>query len=140
MYKAFKLDLSPAQAKKVLAGKTIRLRADQLGSGHEHMFHPENYMKIMRAKKANKGLTLTMAHGEVAATYQSGLSSSGFWGNVWSGIKRGARFLKDSGIPSKLLDAGVPAAATALGAPEAGLGVSNRLPALAWKIRLMEVV
>ncbi|GMF68075.1 unnamed protein product [Phytophthora fragariaefolia] len=96
MYKAFKLDLSPAQAKKVLARKTIRLSADQLDSGHEHMFHPENYKKLMRAKKANKGLTLALAHGEVAATYHSGLSGSGFWGNVWSGIKRGARFLRPS--------------------------------------------
>ncbi|GMF14155.1 unnamed protein product [Phytophthora lilii] len=119
MYKAFKLDLSPAQANKVLAGKTIRLRPDQLGSGHEHMFHPENYKKLMRAKKANKGLTLAMAHGEVAATYHSGMTGSGFWGDMWRGIKKGARFLKDSGILSRLLDAGVPAAATYLGQPGA---------------------
>ncbi|KAE8979757.1 hypothetical protein PR003_g25204 [Phytophthora rubi] len=83
------------------------------------MFRPENYKKLVRAKRANKGLTLAMAHGEVAATFHSGLSRSGFWGNVWGGIKKGAKFLKDSGILSKLLDAGIPAAATALGAPEA---------------------
>jgi hypothetical protein len=130
MYKSYKLDLSPAQAKKVLAGKTIRLRAEQLGNGHEHMFHPENYKKLVRAKKANKGLTLAMAHGEVAATYHSGLTGSGFWGNVWGGIKKGAKFLKDSGILSKLLDAGVPAAAAALGAPQAGLVVRGGIKQL----------
>ncbi|GMF47697.1 unnamed protein product [Phytophthora fragariaefolia] len=84
----------------------------------------------MRAKRASKGLTLAMAHGEVAATYHSVLSGSGFWGNVWSGIKKGAWFLKDSGILSKLLDAGVPAAATALGAPEAGLVVRGGIKQL----------
>ncbi|KAE9340902.1 hypothetical protein PF008_g10891 [Phytophthora fragariae] len=83
------------------------------------MFRPENYKKLVRAKRANKGLTLAMAHGEVAATFHSGLSRSGSWGNVWGGIKKGAKFLKYSGILSKLLDAGIPAAATALGAPEA---------------------
>jgi len=130
MYKSYKLDLSPAQAKKVLAGKTIRLRAEQLGNGHEHMFHPENYKKLVRAKNANKGLTLAMAHGEVAATYHSGLTRSGFWGNIWGGIKKGAKFLKDSGILSKLLDAGVPAAAAALGAPQAGLVVRGGIKQL----------
>lgn len=123
MYKSYKLDLSSAQAKKVLAGKTIRLRAEQLGNGHEHMFHPENYKKLVRAKNANKGLTLAMAHGEVAATYHSGMTGSGFWGDVWSGIRKGASFLKNSGILSKLLDAGVPAAATYLGQPGAAIPV-----------------
>ncbi|GMF65233.1 unnamed protein product [Phytophthora lilii] len=77
----------------------------------------------MRAKRAGKGLTLDMAHGEIAATYHSGLTGAGFWGDIWRGIKRGARFLKDSGILSKLLDAGVPAAATALGQPGAAIPV-----------------
>jgi hypothetical protein len=130
MYKSFKLDLSNAQAKKVLGGKTIRLRADQLGSGHEHMFHPENHKRLVRAKRSNKGLTLSMAHGEVAATYHSGMTGSGFWGDVWGGIKKGAKFLKDSGILSKLLDAGVPAAPAALGAPQAGLVVRGGIKQL----------
>lgn len=130
MYKAYKLDLSHTQAKKVLGGKSIRLRADQLGTGDEHMFHPENYKRLVRAKKSNRGLTLAMAHGEVAATYHSGITGSGFWGDVWGGIKKGARFLKDSGILSKLLDAGVPAAAAALGAPQAGLVVRGGIKQL----------
>ncbi|GMF14858.1 unnamed protein product [Phytophthora lilii] len=77
----------------------------------------------MRAKRAGKGLTLDMAHGEIAATHHSGLTGAGFWGDIWRGIKKGARFLKDSGILSKLLDAGVPAAATALGQPGAAIPV-----------------
>ncbi|GMF13047.1 unnamed protein product [Phytophthora lilii] len=119
MYKAFKLDLSDAQAKKVLQSKPVRLRADQLGVGFEHMFHPENYKRLMRAKRAGKGLTLDMAHGEIAATYHSVMTRAGFWGDMWRGIKKGARFLKNSGILSRLLDAGVPAAATYLGQPGA---------------------
>jgi hypothetical protein len=123
VYKPSKLDLSNAQAKKVLQSKPVRLRADQLGVGVEHMFHPENYKRLMRAKRAGKGLTLDMAHGEIAATHASELTGAGFWGDVWRGIKKGDKFVKDSGILSKLLDAGVPAAATYLGQPSAAIPV-----------------
>jgi hypothetical protein len=119
MYKEFRLDLTHAQAVKVLHGKPIRLTAEQLGKGHAHYLHPENHKKLVRAYQNHKGTTLHMAHGEVLRTHQSGLSGAGFWGDLWKGVKKGAKFIKDSGILSKLLDAGVPAAATYLGQPGA---------------------
>lgn len=112
MYKEFKLDLSHAQATKVLHGKSVRLTAAQLGKGHAHYFHPENHKKLVRAYENHKGTTLHMSHGEVLRTHQSGLSGSGFWGDVWNGIKSGVgklgSFLKDNWRPilSGVMDVG----------------------------------
>ncbi|ETM42123.1 hypothetical protein L914_12176 [Phytophthora nicotianae] len=95
MYKEFKVDFTRAQALKILQGKPVRLSADQIGKGHSHNFHPENYKKLMKVRQAHKGLTLSMTHGEVFSTHQSGLSGSGFWGDLWNGVKKGAKYLKD---------------------------------------------
>jgi hypothetical protein len=130
MYKEFKLDLSHAQALKVLHGKPVRLRADQLGKGHAHYLHPENPKKLVKAYEANKELTLHMAHGEVLRTYQSNLSGSGFWGNLWRGVKKGFKFAKDSGILSAIANTAVPALATAVGQPELAIPARAGLKAL----------
>ncbi|KAJ8577268.1 hypothetical protein ON010_g1936 [Phytophthora cinnamomi] len=113
---------SPESAMETIkfhVGKAIRLRADQIGAGPTYHVHPENYKKLIHAEKSHKGLTLSLAHGEIASTFASALTGSGFWGSVRHGIKKTAGFLKNSGILSKLLDTGIPAAATALGVPEA---------------------
>ncbi|GMF31220.1 unnamed protein product [Phytophthora lilii] len=110
MYKEFAVDLSHAQAVKVLHGKPVRLSHSQLNKGHTHYFHPENYKKLVKAYEAGKGTTLHMSHGEVLRTHQSGLSGSGFWGSLWNGIKTAAKgigsFLRDNWKPitSGLLD------------------------------------
>lgn len=110
MYKEFKVDLSHAQALKVLHGKPVRLTHSQLGKGHAHYFGVETYKKLVKAYESGKGTTLHMTHGEVLRTHQSGLSGSGFWGKLWNGIKSGAKhvgtFLKDNWKPltSTVLD------------------------------------
>ncbi|KAG6951684.1 hypothetical protein JG687_00013456 [Phytophthora cactorum] len=51
-----------------------------------------------------------MSHGEVLRAHQSGLSGSGFWGDLWNGIKSVGNtawnFLKDNWKPiaSTVLD------------------------------------
>lgn len=130
MYKEFKVDLTHAQAMKVLHGKPIRLSAAQLGKGHAHYFHPENHKKLVKAFENHKGVTLHMEHGEVLRTHQSGLSGSGFWGKLWSGIKKIGKFAKDSGLLSMLADKAIPAAATALGEPELAVPVRAGLQSL----------
>ncbi|POM59715.1 hypothetical protein PHPALM_31510 [Phytophthora palmivora] len=124
MYKEFAVDLSHAQAVKVLHGKPVRLSHSQLNKGHSHYFHPENYKKLVKAYEAGKGTTLHMTHGEVLRTHQSGLSGSGFWGNLWNGIKKGAawNFLKTNWKPitSRLLD-GIATAAGPEATPLHGL-------------------
>ncbi|GMF22538.1 unnamed protein product [Phytophthora lilii] len=98
----------------------------QLNKGHSHYFHPENYKKLVKAFESGKGTTLHMSHGEVLRTHQSGLSGSGFWGNLWNDIKKGASaawtFLKSDWKPitSGLLD-GIATAAGPEAAPLRGL-------------------
>lgn len=115
MYKEFKVNLSDAQAKKVLDGKPVRLTAGQLGTGDSHYFHPENYKKLVRAYENNRGLTLHMSRGAVLRTHQSGLTGSGFWDRLWKGVKKGASsgwtFLKNNWKP--LATAGMDAIAKA---------------------------
>ncbi|GMF61688.1 unnamed protein product [Phytophthora fragariaefolia] len=70
--------------------------------------------------ESGKGCMLDMSHGEVLRTHQSGLSGSGFWGDLWNGIKKGASsvwgFLKENWRPltSTALDIG-----SKYGGPEA---------------------
>ncbi|EGZ09531.1 hypothetical protein PHYSODRAFT_523256 [Phytophthora sojae] len=111
MYKEFAVDLSHAQAVKVLHGKPVRLSHSQLNRGHTHYFHPENYKKLVKAYEAGKGTTLHMSHGEVLRTHQSGLSASAAW-----------NFLKTNWKPitSGLLD-GIATAAGPEAAPLRGL-------------------
>ncbi|GMF37610.1 unnamed protein product [Phytophthora lilii] len=111
---------------KVLHGKPVRLSHSQLNKGHSHYFHPENYKKLVKAYESGKGTTLHISHGEILRTHQSGLSGSGFWGDLWSGIKKGAsaawNFLKDywKPITSGLLD-GIATAAGPEATPLRGL-------------------
>ncbi|KAL7688441.1 hypothetical protein Plhal304r1_c019g0068411 [Plasmopara halstedii] len=73
MYKEFRVNLSHAQALKVLHGKPVRLTHAQLNAGHAHYFGPETYKKLVKAYESGKGTTLHMPHGEVLWTHQSGL-------------------------------------------------------------------
>ena len=126
MYQEFRVDFSGNQGKKILHGKSVRLSHTQLGKGHPHYFHPENYKKLVRAYESGKGCTLHMSEGEVLRTHQSGLAGSGFWGSLWRGIKSAAKgvdhFLKNNWKPiaSGVLD-GVANAAGPEAAPLRGL-------------------
>ena len=71
MYKEFAVDLSHAQAVKVLHGKPVRLCPSQLNKGHSHYFHPENYKKLVKAYEAGKGITYGPRRS--STTHQSGL-------------------------------------------------------------------
>lgn len=120
MYKAFKVDLTPAQGKKVLEGKPVRLSASQLGKGPSHHFHPENYKKLLKAYNNGKGCTVHMTHGAVLSTHQSGMDGSGFWDSLWRGVKtvgkESWKFLKNNWKP--ILSGTLDGIATAAG-PEA---------------------
>ena len=90
-YKEFKVDLSHAQAIKVLHGKPVRLTHSQLNKGQAHYSHPETYKKLMKAYESGKGCTMNMYHGAELRPHQSGLSGSGFRGDLWRGIKSAAK-------------------------------------------------
>lgn len=106
VYKRIKIDLTEAQAKKALHGKSIRLSATQIGKGDAVSLHPANAKIVERAALKNKGCNIMFSHGELADTAKH-MNGSGFWNNIWSGLKKGWSVLKDSGVLSAAADAAV---------------------------------
>jgi hypothetical protein len=101
-YHQIKLNITPKQQKTAINGGSIRLTQGAIGTGQLCMIHPVNYKKLVNAKG---GVNLSLSPGEIMATSNHhGLAGSGFFDDVWSGIKSAGKFLKDSGIGSTLLD------------------------------------
>ena len=105
-----KLHITPKQQAQALKGAKIRLSADSIGKGQIVLLHPLNAKKVANAKN---GINLELSPGEImqSAAYHSmippqpeGLSGSGIFDSIWSGIKGVGKFLKDSGVGSVLAD------------------------------------
>ena len=105
VYKRIKIDITEAQARKALAGKPVRLTASQIGKGHALSLHPANAKIVERAALKGSGCNIHLSHGELADTCQQ-MDGSGFWGDLWGGIKKVWKVLKDTGAASKLVDMG----------------------------------
>ena len=105
VYKRIKIDITEAQARKALAGKPVRLTANQIGKGHAVSLHPANAKIVERAALKGSGCNIHLSHGELADTCQQ-MDGSGFWGDLWGGIKKVWKVLKDTGAASKLVDMG----------------------------------
>lgn len=119
-YHQLKLRITPKQEKQAIRGGSIRLSADCIGEGQLVMLHPVNYKKLMNAKG---GVNLQLSPGEMMATANhNGLAGSGFFDDVWSGIKSAGKWLKDSGVGSALADVAQTAATPFVGATGAKIG------------------
>lgn len=124
-YKKVSLNITQAQLRKAAAGKVITLSAPQLaGSGHSLHLHPSSYEKVLKAKKANRGVRLQICRGEIDHDLANG-------GSLFSWLKGAAKdtvgFVKDNWkiirpIVSKIADVAIPALAAATGQPELVLG------------------
>lgn len=108
VYKRIKIDITEAQARKALAGKPVRLSASQIGKGHALSLHPANAKIVEKAALKGTGCNLHLSHGELADTCGQ-MNGSGFWGDIWSGIKKVWGVIKDSGAASTLADMGANA-------------------------------
>lgn len=101
-YHQVKLNITGAQQKKALKGQKIRVNKANIGQGQIVMLHPLNYKKTMNAKG---GINLELSPGELIATASHhNLAGSGFFGDVWEGLKSAGRWLKSSGVGSVLAD------------------------------------
>lgn len=105
-----KLHITPKQQAQALKGAKIRLSADSIGKGQIVLLHPLNAKKVANAKN---GINLELSPGEImqSAAYHSmipaqpeGLSGSGLFDSIWSGLKSAGKWLKDSGVGSVLAD------------------------------------
>lgn len=116
MYKEVELELTKKQQKDALS-KPIQISGGALNSNkHKVYVHSDNYKKIMKAKKNNTGCRIQFTPGEImktAATHN--MAGSGFFDDVWSGIKKAGQWLKDTGIATNIADALVPVASSVIG-------------------------
>jgi hypothetical protein len=120
-YHSVAIDLTEAQAKKALKGGAIRIKKEQIGKGHL-VLHPVNKKKVEKAIIKGTAVILELSPAELAETAlhhieKHGIEGSGFWSKIWGGLKKTWKFLKDSGIASRIADIAIPAVATAVGAP-----------------------
>lgn len=132
------IELTEPQARRAMRGNGIRIKPDQIGHGRL-IVHPANKKKIEKAILKKKALTLELSPAELAETalYHmnnmkgSGMEGGSFWSKIWAGLKKGWKFLKDTGIASKLADIAVPAAATFVGAPSAAPAIRSGIKQIA---------
>lgn len=125
MYKALKLNLSEKQILQASKGKSIKVTNPQINSGSLFIWlHPENAKKVEKAFLKKTGTVLHLSHGELLQTASHHMEGSGFWSNIWHGVKSGWKALKDSGIASSIVDLATPALGTLTGQP--GLVMAGR--------------
>ena len=126
-YQSVKLHITPKQQKMAIRGAKIRMTPACIGTGQLVMLHPLNYKKVINAKG---GINLELSPGEIMATAShhgmlpdgGPLSGSGFFGDVWNGIKSAGKWLKDTGIASAALDVGQKLLEPVLGPQIASVG------------------
>jgi hypothetical protein len=124
-----------SKLKRAFKNGTLSLtKAELAGSGATLHLHPESYAKAIKARKANKGTRLTITHKEIGYPFKhmngGGMHGASIFSKVWSVIKKGFKFAKDSGLLSRSADVGIPALATALGAPQGAIPASAGLKAM----------
>jgi len=137
MYQEIAVASNIPQAKLKRAVKTgiLNLTKEQLhGSGATLAVHPETAMKIVKSKRANRGVRILITPHEISypmtALNGGGLHGASVWSSIWGAVKKGFNFAKDTGILSRAADALVPLGATYLGAPSAAIPVRAGLKQL----------
>lgn len=127
------VELNESQARNAMKGKGVRIMTNQLKKGHL-VLHPLNKKKLEKALLKGKTAILELSPAELAETalyhiQKHGMEGSGFWGKIWSGLKKGWKFLKDTGIATKVFDTVVPmatgAVGTLVGQPELGIAAAS---------------
>lgn len=117
VYKRLRINITEAQVNQALKGKSVRLKPSQINSGETFLsLHPLNAKKIENALLKKKGATIYLTQGELATTAQD-MGGSGFWDNVWKGLKSVWKVLKDTGALSGLADMAVAPVAAYTGSP-----------------------
>ncbi|GMF25008.1 unnamed protein product [Phytophthora lilii] len=111
---------APKLTKALKTGK-LSMTADQRkGSGSVIHLHPTSYEKVIKARKAGRGVRVDITRHEIKKGYKRTQGGS-IWSKIKSGLSSAFKFVKDSGLLNRGLDVAVPALATAFGAPQAGI-------------------
>lgn len=103
VYQPARIDFTDAQIKAAIAGKPIRFKANQINSGSKVvLLHPANHANYKKAAMKGKGLTITISPAEVLSTVESDMDGTGFFGNLWKGLKSGYNWVKKNIIDSDI--------------------------------------
>lgn len=103
MYKPARIDLTQAQIKKAISGKPIRLAGSQIGKGDKVVFlHPVQHRAVSKAGMAGRGCTIELSPAEVLTTVESDMDGTGFFGDLWKGLKTGYNWVKKNVIDTEL--------------------------------------
>ncbi|GMF25508.1 unnamed protein product [Phytophthora lilii] len=98
----------------------LSLTANQLkGRGFVINLYPTANEKAFKARKAGRGVRLDITRHD-KKSYKRAQGGS-IWSKIKSDLSSAFKFVKDSGLLSKGLDAAVPALVTAFGAPQAAI-------------------
>ncbi|GMF60154.1 unnamed protein product [Phytophthora fragariaefolia] len=137
MYSEIEVSSNIPVAKLKPAVKTgiLSLTKEQLhGSGATLAVHPETAMKVQNAKVANRGVRLLITPHEIeypiTVLNGGGIHGGSIWSKIWSGLKSGFKYAKDSGVLSKLADAAVAPASAYTGNPGAVMAARQGLKSL----------
>lgn len=108
VYKPATVDFTEKQIRAMVKGKPVRIAHSQIGKGGKViLLHPENHLKLSKAFAAGRGCNLQVADGEIQATHASDMAGTGFFGDLWKGVKKVFGVLKDSGALTSLADMAV---------------------------------
>lgn len=106
------IDVSIPQAKlkKLAEGKTVTIKCHELnGTTQKLHVHPETYKKILKARKNNKGIRLTISKPEIMHDIDT-LQGGSIWSSIWDVVKKN--------VLPVLADAGFGALGSYAGQPE----------------------
>lgn len=103
MYKPAKIDFTDRQILKAINQQPIRLTANQIGHGSKVvLLHPMQHRVLSTAHTAGKGCVIELSPGEILATVESDINGTGFFGDLWKGIKTGYNWVKKNVVDTDL--------------------------------------
>lgn len=118
VYKPANVDFTDKQIRAMLKGKPVRIAHSQIGKGQKViLLHPENHLKLSKAYAAGRGCNLQVADGEIQATHNSDMAGTGFFKDLWNGVKKVFGVLKNSGALSTIADMAVAPIGAMTGQP-----------------------
>lgn len=103
VYKPATINLTEAQIKKAVNQQPIKLAASQIGHGSKVvLLHPSQHKLVSKAAMSGKGCVIDLSPGEILATVESDIQGTGFFGDVWKGIKTGYNWVKKNIVDTPL--------------------------------------
>jgi hypothetical protein len=107
-YKPANLKLNLSQAKKLLSGSSVRLKASEIGVGDDIVYlHKVQHRLLTAAKRQKKGYMLELSPGEILTTVEHDMSGNGIFSSIWKGLKSGYNWVKKNVIDTDIYQSAI---------------------------------